>query len=268
MDTSRLSEIVSAWAKGKTPSSLPVRQKRDLTFMDLGGGMSLVVACDSLGAIGSKKGDILQVSFQTVGRFTARVALFELIAAGAAPLALVNTLSVEMEPCGRQVLEGIRAELARLGLGHIVPITGSTEENMPTQQTGMGVVAIGAIANERIRIGKARPGDDVYCIGLPKVGEEVSDDDPEMLGEETVLGLGRADFVHDLLPVGSQGIAHEASELARSAGLRLEMGPGCPLDLKKSAGPATCAVAALPPAAAEQVGYVAGEPVTWIAKLL
>ena len=71
-----------------------------------------------------------------------------------------------------------------------------------------------------------------------------------------------------MVPVGSKGVAHEAKELAESAGLRIEIDPGCPISLKKSAGPSSCAVAALPRDATEQLGYAATEPVTWIGKLI
>ena len=267
MPGATLSDMADAWARGEATPGLPVRQMRDLTLVELGGGVSLVVACDSLGAIGSKENDIVQAPFQLVGRFTARVALFELLAAGAAPVVVVNALSVEMEPSGRQILEGVREELRHMGLEHVVPITGSTEENMPTKQTGIGLTAIGAIASDRLRIGKAEVGDDLYCIGVPKVGDEVQADDPEMLQADTLRQLARSDVVHDLVPVGSKGVAEEAEELARSAGLECEFDKGCPIDLRKSAGPATAAVAALPTAAAEPFGYMATEPLTWIGTL-
>ncbi|MEW6360189.1 MAG: AIR synthase related protein [Planctomycetota bacterium] len=267
MEHQTLAEIARAWAEGKTARAPAVQQVRDVTIMDIGGGMSLVMACDALGAIGSKEHDILRAPFQVVGRFTARVALFELIAAGAAPLVVVNALSVEMEPAGRQIIEGIRAELKDLGLAHVAPITGSTEENMPTTQTALGVVAVGVVATDRLKIGKGRAGDEVYCIGLPKVGEEVEIGDPEMLQAETLLELARFDFVHDMVPVGSRGVAYEARELARSAGLQARLESRCGIDLEKSAGPATCAVAALAPDAAERLGYVATEPVTWVGRL-
>jgi len=259
--------MATAWAEGKTPGHPGVRQVRDVTVIDLGGGMSLVVTCDSLGGIGSKENDTLRVPFQVVGRFTARVALFELIATGAAPLVVVNALSVEVEPSGRQIIEGIRAELKDIGLAHVVPITGSTEENMATKETGLGIVAIGAIAADRLKIGKAQAGDEVYCIGLPKVGEEVELGDPEMLQAETLVQLARSDFVHDMVPVGSRGVAHEVNELAQSAGLTVQIESRCGVDLAQSAGPSTCAVVALASDAAERLGYAATEPVMWVGRL-
>ncbi|NLN15929.1 MAG: alpha-ribazole-5-phosphate synthase, partial [Firmicutes bacterium] len=80
-----------------------VRQLRDVTVIDMADGSLLVVACDSLGAIGSKENDLVKVPGYVVGRMTSRVALLEVMSTGARPLVLINALAVEMTPTGEEI---------------------------------------------------------------------------------------------------------------------------------------------------------------------
>lgn len=220
------------------------------------GGARVLVACDSAGAIGGKAHDVVKVPPQVVGRFTARVPIMELLALGVPPAALVAALSVEPEPTGEGLLEGIRQEAAEVGLPPEAILV-STEKNMPTCQTGIGVTAIGLLsgppAEGRLPYGRAQPGDWVMAVGVPKVGPAVRLGDPEIMDLPAFLHLCRWAFQAqrraEVLPVGSGGIATEAAKLARRAGLAFRPLPG-PLDLAQSAGPSTCALAAVTPAEA------------------
>ena len=211
-----------------------IKSFRDLTLIETDSDHTFVIACDSLGAIGSKEADYLKTTANIVGRCTVRVPLLEVVAAGAKPLAIVNTLSVEMEPTGRAILSGIREELA--GFPDIV-ITGSTEENVPTRETGVGITVIGEAKTTALRLGKARAGDTVYCLGKPRVGYEV-------LGAVVpdvplVNKLLEEEWIHEILPVGSRGVLYEAGQLAAGAGGELQLRADEDLDIRKSAGPAT-----------------------------
>lgn len=217
---------------------------RDLSLLDLPGGDTLVVACDSAGGVGPKSGDVVKVAGYISGRFTARVALMEVLCAGARPILLVNTAAVEPNPTGEEILRGIVAEAALAGLGPEL-VTGSFEKNIPTVQTGLGVTVLGLAATEQ-RVAKA--GDLVVAIGRPKVGEEVGLDDPEIADLPLVRQLLAEPDIHDLLPVGSRGIAAEAADLAASAGLEPEwLEPEEGWVYSKSAGPSTCLLAAVAP---------------------
>jgi hypothetical protein len=72
--------------------------------------------------------------------------------------------------------------------------------------------------------------------------------DPEIVTLKTVRTLRYMDEVHEIVPVGSQGILKEAELLARLASVTLELeeldpnGASGNLDLSKTAGPATCVV--------------------------
>lgn len=244
-------------------SSWPVaRQVRDLSIIALNNRQSLVIACDSAGAIGPKELDRLKVRNYILGRFTTRVALLEVLSAGAVPMVVCNTLAVEMRPSGEEILSGIRSELEQVGYADRIHLTGSTEENFPTRQSGLGITVIGLAATENLRLGRARAGDEVWCFGLPKVGSEVQLGDPEIVEAATVLQLLACPVVHELIPVGSKGILYEA--LALAGGKQLRLNPDCGLPLQKSAGPATCLIAAVEPAARAALGRDFRLPVTRI----
>jgi hypothetical protein len=220
---------------------------RDLTLVTLDEGRVLVVACDSAGGIGPKELDSVKVPGYVLGRFTARVALMELLAAGAQPIVFVSNLCVEPEPGAREITRGITEELILAGLDSSIAITGSTEKNIPTRQTGLGVTAIGVARAGSLKLGLARPNDRLFCVGLPKVGNEVDLDDPEIATLEAVMALRACPEVHEIVPVGSQGIRREAEVLAQTAGMELYLDPAAGLDLEKSAGPATCFILAAEP---------------------
>ncbi|PZN06191.1 MAG: hypothetical protein DIU69_13535 [Bacillota bacterium] len=247
---------------GETGPPFAARRVRDLSVVELFPGLLLVVACDSDGGIGPKPADTVQVSGYVLGRFGARVPLMELIASGARPFLLVDTLSVEMDPTGREIVAGIRDELASAGLAGQVVLNGSTEENVPVRATGMGVTVLGLCASERFRPGGARPGDLAVCVGLPKSApqDEVRLEDPAIMDLAAAVALGRLADVHDMLPVGSRGIAYEAGLMATLAGLRFEPVPDPGLDLARSGGPATCCLVAIEPAALRRVEAAAGKP--------
>ncbi|HHV62616.1 MAG TPA: hypothetical protein GXX51_08270 [Firmicutes bacterium] len=277
-----------------------VEKRRDVTIVKMRDGSALVIACDSLGGIGPKESDVVKVPGYVVGRFTARVPLMEVMAAGATPVLLVDTLSVKMHPVGLDILRGIRDEVAAAGLKELPEITGSTEENIPTVQTALGVTVIGFIPADTggLRIGSSKLHDVVVCIGVPKVGCEVRLNDPELADPGLVsqlLGLG---YIHDILPVGSRGVGYEVNVMAETAGLRfhafefhnlehaptsglasstaspidvaargplqagIRVGATGNIDMKKSAGPATCLLVSLPPQNLGDLRRAISKPIT------
>lgn len=244
-----------------------IAQVRDLSIIELNNHQKLVVACDSAGAIGAKELDELKCSNYILGRFTARVALLEVLAAGAMPILISDGLAVEMEPSGREILQGITDELKTLGIADKCHLTGSTEENFITKQSGIGITVIGLAAAEDLRLGKVQSGDDIYCFGLPKVGAQVNLDDPEIIDLHTVRKLSLYPEVHEIVPVGSKGILYEAQLLAKSYDRKLHLDPNCPLPLAKSAGPATCLIAAVEPKLKETLDQEFSLPVTYIGRI-
>lgn len=240
-------------------------KRRDVTVLTLPGWSRLLVACDAAGGIGPKELDAVRVPAYVLGRFTARVALMEVIAAGGRPIALVDTACVEPEPTGRELLRGVVDEAALVGLS-AEAITGSFEKNVPTRQTALGVTALAVAERE---LPGAAPGDLVLAVGLPRVGPEVQLDDPAAADLPLVRGLAQAPEVHDLLPVGSRGIAAEVADLAGSAGLAAEiLPPEEGWDLAKSAGPATCCLVAVAPGALPALALTLDRPWAVVAQLI
>lgn len=159
VDAARIAYAPSAQELG------PPRTLRDLTVLPLGVDLLLVVACDSVGGIGSKPADSHYVAAADTAHFAARVPLLELLAAGARPALVVDTLCVESEPTGAAMAAAVRELAVAVGLDDPAAVTGSTEDNVITQATGVGVTVIGSARPTDLRVGRSGPGDDVVCLG-------------------------------------------------------------------------------------------------------
>ena len=245
------------------PAAFACRPLRDLLVADVPGGV-LVVATDSAGGIGPNPADMVEAPARVVGLFTARVALMEVLAAGADPVALALTVG-NAPDIAEEVRRGALQTMAAVRLGEAALVV-STEKNVPTVQTAVGATALGwARRRQDLLPGGARAGDLVLAVGRPKVGAEVSEADPTIADPSTVVACRRLPCVHDILPVGSRGLRAEAVDLAASAGLRLELRPapeapeGLALDLQKSAGPATVVLVAVAPSDVPQVRSAVGD---------
>lgn len=222
---------------------------RDLTIIDINELQYMVVACDSDGGIGSKELDAVQVSEEVLGAFAVRVPLFEIIASGAVPMLVVDCLTVEMEGTGEKLIRAIKAYASRAGLIWDEQFTGSTEDNVPTRQTGIGVTVLGLANKSSFFPGRAQAGEVVVCAGIPKSApqHDVRLHDPEILSIEELMKLRSLPVISDMLPVGSKGLLYEANQLAQSAGLIFHQRHNHRLDVQQSGGPSTCVLFATRP---------------------
>lgn len=222
-----------------------LRKVRDLSLIDLDNKTTLVIACDSCGAIGMKEGDSLKVPPLYVGKFTARVALLEVLSAGAQVVAITNNVCNEMEPTGKEIIKGISEELIEAGIDEAV-LTGSTEENFKTISTAVGITAIGVVDHNSLKVNTAIEGAIVISIGLPKVGDEIDYvKDEEIVSYSQVKRLLGLENVFEIFPVGSKGIAYECEQMAFYNNLEIYFEENQNIDIYKSSGPATCAIAAV-----------------------
>ena len=210
---------------------------RDASLIPLDGEQVMVIACDSCGAFGSKSGDQVKVPPQIVGKYTARVAMMEVLALGAKPIAMTVNICNEPSPTGEGIMEGIAEELEAWQL--VLPITISTEKNMPTTMTAIGVTLMGIAEKSELLLGKVSPGDLVYSVGLPKVGDAVVTDQGEIADATVMKQLLHMGGIKEIVPVGSSGIKGELNKLAESYQLKFEVLNNERLDLEKSAGPCT-----------------------------
>ncbi len=247
----------------------PVQTNRDLLIFKLANDEALVVGCDSAGGIGPKPLDKIKVDAYTLGKFTARAALMEVLAVGANPVCIVDTLGVEPDPTGNEILNGIRAEAANAGLDPKRAVTGSTEKNIPVEQTGIGVTVIATCKLAQLKIGGAQPNDIVAAVGIPCVGEEVvpAEKAGEIADTADMVKLRSASFIHELIPVGSMGIKRETQTLAEGAKLEFRMLNQSTVNVAKSAGPATVILVALAENELSQLRQLANKPVNVVANL-
>lgn len=215
-----------------------INHGRDVVIVPLINSEFLITACDSCGGIGEKEKDVILVPSYWVGRMTTRVALMELLSCGGLLQCIAVTICNEPVPTGEGLIQGVQDELATVGFGKC-PLAISTEKNITTIQTGIGVTAIGTASLDNLRIQKSQRGDFLYALGLPRVGGEVRLEDPKIADEVVVQKLLKQAHVHDIVPVGSQGIYTEAMHLATCLSMDLLWYEHCHLDIRKSAGPST-----------------------------
>jgi hypothetical protein len=223
--------------------------RRDLTIVPIGVNNNIVIACDSCGAIGDKKGDTLTIPPEYVGKFTTRVALTEVICSGASPITITNTVACEMEPTGKAILKGIEDELKNANISDIV-VTGSTEENFTTNMTALGITAIGRVKDCGFKFADATQGDKLILLGTPMVGGEVNLESKGFYSE--IKELLSIPLVKEIIPVGSKGIAYEAETLANITGTSITL-YNLEVDYYKSAGPVTCLLILCDETVVEQV---------------
>ena len=237
----------------------PVRPVRDLLIVD--GSPPVVIACDSVGGIGPRPADLVRVPADVVAHFAARVPLLEVLCSGARPVALINTLCHDMAEA-TVFIDTFRAVASEVGIRPDA-VTGSTEENVPSPATGVGVTVIGTLAGDLLT-GGGRPGDVVICVGWPRSAphDKIFIGHPDIVPLSAVQALVATGAVHDALPVGSRGIGYEAGQLAESSGCALTWLPH-PLPLDASGGPASCVLLACDPTSIADLRRTVPEPVPW-----
>lgn len=106
--------------------------------------------------VGEKKNDYYKNAYEEVAVSAMKVPLMEVLATGAVPVVVVDNLCMEMEGAGKRIISIMRRQLEEAGLSN-VQLTGSTEDNMPTTQSGFGVTAIGLLQMQDCRIASHAP---------------------------------------------------------------------------------------------------------------
>jgi hypothetical protein len=244
-----------------------VRRFRDILYW-ADATASYVLACDSNAGIGQRPNDALRQLPAETGYSAAKVALMEVIAAGATPFVLTNALGGPRDEYGEQILAGIAAAIDEVDAD--VVLTGSDETNVVTTQTAVGVTVIGRAPAGSLRLGGARIGDSIVCVGVPKDGlaAPYTEGDPDIANLRDLQNAGQLTAVHELLPVGSRGIAYEAGLIAAGADGALSLRSGTLLDLHASAGSCTCFLVAVPPARVGELRPVVRPPITVIGDIV
>ncbi len=165
--------------------------------------------------------------------------LSELIAFRAEPVTIVNNFCVEMKPTGERIINGIRKAIIECGLDEGTLLTGSTEENMITVQTSIGITAVGMIDLNTWVKPKTYEGDDLVVIGTPKVGSEVLESN-EFSNIKIISLIKDMPGINEILPVGSKGVDYEVGEMCKTNNVHFQYTDNVKVDVKKTAGPVTC----------------------------
>lgn len=224
---------------------MEVKKIRDLTLIKIDENKTMVVACDSCGSVGMKQGDSLKVYPFYTGKYTARVALLEVLCTGAEVVTVVDAICNEMKNTGEEIIRGIEEELKGAGINRVV-LTGSTEENFPTVSTALGITVIGIVEAKALKINNVKANSILVSIGIPKVGDKIKlNSDEDIVHYSDIEFLLHTTGVYEIIPVGSKGIFNEACQLAEFNGMKLELEENINVDINKSAGPSTVIIAAV-----------------------
>lgn len=216
---------------------------RDVLFIPFDNNEVIVIASDNSGAIGMKDGDEVQVPYLTVGYYSFRVAAMECIAAGG-ELFAVTLQNFCGNGAWHELKRGIKEGLSELGLDN-VQITGSTESNFQLSQSAIGLTVLGRKKRHE-QLGRLRYSEktQIAVIGSPLAGNEVMERESDVAPLSVFKQIASIDGVVTL-PVGSKGIHHELNQLFVNHSFDFEE-IETDLDIKKTAGPATCFLAAYP----------------------
>lgn len=221
-----------------------IKQIRDLTVIDFDEKRYLGISCDSCGGIGLKEHDFVKAPPQLTAYHTGKVVLAELMSMGFAPMIMADGLAVEMDDTGKQLIEGFNEVLSKLKTSK-VHLTGSTEENIPTVQTSMGVTCIGVCDKDKLKYKKTVKNDVCMLIGLPLVGNDVVNNPDKILDIDDFEELYLSHMIKEMLPVGSRGTGAELEELCSYNGLIFKFKDDISIDLKQSGGPSCCCLVTL-----------------------
>lgn len=208
----------------------------DVTIMPIGHNKELVIASDNSGAIGSKQHDEVQVTDEVVSYFACRVAYMDLLRIGG------NLLTIVMhnftgDDAWQQYEKGVHQFLKESKEKNIT-ITGSTESNFPTLQSGLGVTMVGIRKKQKPK--KQLEINTSYAVvGKPLVGEQVYTYPDDIAPLSLYKQLATLKEVIDVVPVGSKGIQTEWEQLTGKKKTLVS-----PLNITQSGGPATCFIIA------------------------
>lgn len=221
------------------------------------GTQAIVISCDSCGGIGEKENDILKVPLEIVGKFTLRVPLFEILSLGAKPISVSVTISNEPDQTGERLLSSIREELKSI-LGYLPPLVVSTEKNMKTSMTALGITIVGSVDEKDLIICENPFEHYGFLVGKPSVGGEVLEFISEIFDKRKLDMLMEIESVLEIIPCGSSGVYGELSSVSShiSNSIKSEISSSSFKDriceildnignkevYKKSCGPSTAAI--------------------------
>lgn len=219
-----------------------ITQFRDLTIIETLPDQTMIMAAESSSSIGEKPGDHLQSPTEITAKFAVRVCLVELLSQRAQPQAIFTLIGNEKEPTGRIMWSAIREELEALPVTHDIVLNGSTEDNMVTNETSIGIVATGVI-NGPFVIPAYETTKKIVQVGEPYVGQAVLENLDHIPTYNDIHKWSLQPEIIDIIPVGASGSQADLSILLSKYNLALSHKDASWLN--QSGGPSTSFVMAL-----------------------
>jgi len=213
-----------------------IKTKRDLTIFK--SEEYMVFAMDSCGSIGEKEADELRFDLYNTAKLTVRVCLNEIFSVGAIPKAVFSLVANEYDPTAKTILDAIESEMEENDLNDI-EINGSSEENFESKMTAFGINVFSTA--KKLKMRNTQPSYYIYLVGMPFVGQEVVDNQDILLKPKMIKHILDNYEVGDFIPCGSGGVLKEIEVLSKENSLEYKLYEN-KVDLKKSAGPATCGI--------------------------
>lgn len=223
-----------------------MKRYRDIQLIEKDTDTWLAVACDVSAAIGDKAMDVVKVSPWIAGYYAAAVPIIETQAIGGETISIADTIGVAMDSTGESIISGIREAMSEADISGDCLI-GSTEDNMPTVTTSIGITVIAEVTKASLKDQTPKPGECLLVVGLPKMGQQFLEEEihgkmGDVINIGTVRKVRRTEGVSHILPVGSKGIGYELEVLKKMYGLTVAEEALMSVDLTASAGPATCMI--------------------------
>ncbi len=207
-----------------------------------------IITSDNSAGIGEKDQDVVYVPDVLAAKFAARVALLEQWAAGSTPQAvLVHNFSGASS--WDAYVAGV-TELFTEAQTTLPPISGSTETNMLTKQSGIAITMIGKQQKKPIDA-------ELLCwfvYGVPLVGEQVIVKASQTANMGFLKKALDSSLIERIWPVGSKGIKQEYQLLMERP---VEISTA--LDANCSGGPATCVLVGVLPQNLERTQHGFGK---------
>lgn len=198
-----------------------------------------LLSSDVTAGVGPGSNDNIKLEAGLVTRFVMRVALLDILAVGAEPVAVTITTSLPRSS-REDLAAAVRASLTAWGCHQQIPLTGSSEDNFNLSQTAISITILGKAGLGQVRMIGSQPGHKLYLIGEPVSGAEVLGRQDELVSWKELAFLLDDPETIDVIPVGSRGARDRISRLTRLTDLKFRSA-GHPL-AEVSAGPATALV--------------------------
>lgn len=196
----------------------------------------ILTSIDIAAGVGGLKFDKLNVNLEVIAYFTARVALLDILAAGASPIQVAFSTSLAKKNCSH-IIDGIEQVLDDWSIDLNNRITWSTEDNFKASQTAISIMITAIAESVKLKWLNISKGDNLFVVGEPLVGSEVLKNKGGIINSNDFESLINACSVKNIIPIGSGGAIDRIKSIQNKTDLTFN---SLNKEIEnKSAGPAT-----------------------------